>query len=44
MIELEMLKKLALYGSPTARAAALTILDQMTNGRITKELKKILDQ
>jgi len=44
MNELESLKRLALYGSPIARAAALTILDQMTDGRIVEELKRILDR
>lgn len=40
-IELEKLKRLALFGSPAARAAALVLLDQASGGRLFQELEKL---
>ena len=34
----------ALNGSPVARAAALTLLDEMYDGKIIAELKRILKE
>ena len=43
-IDKDMLIKLALNGSPVARAAALTLLDEMYDGKIIAELKKLLEE
>ncbi len=43
-IDKETLIKLALNGSPVARAAALTLLDEMYDGKIIAELKKLLEE
>jgi len=43
-IDKETLIKLALNGSPVAKAAALTLLDEMYDGKITAELKRILKE
>ena len=40
-IELEKLKRLALFGSPAARAAALALLDEATGGMLFQELQKL---
>ena len=40
----ETLIKLALNGSPVARAAALTLLDEMYDGKIIAELKRIMKE
>ena len=40
-IELEKLKRLALFGSPAAKAAALTLLNEATRGRLFQELEKL---
>ena len=36
--------KLAINGSPVAKAAALTLLDEMYDGKIIAELKRILKE
>ncbi len=38
----EILEKLLIAGSPTAKAAALTLLDERTGGKITEILRRIL--
>ena len=38
------LKKLLIGGSPAAKAAALTILDKRTEGKITEILRRILKE
>lgn len=43
-IDKETLIKLALNGSSVARAAALTLLDEMYDGKIIAELKKLLEE
>ncbi len=43
-IDRETLIKLAINGSPIARAAALTLLDEMYDGKIIAELKRILKE
>jgi len=43
-IDKETLIKLALNGSPIAKAAALTLLDEMYDGKIIAELKKLLEE
>ena len=43
-IDKDTLIKLALNGSPVARAAALTLLDEMYDGKIIAELKKLLEE
>jgi len=40
----ETLKELIIGGSPTAKAAALTILDKRTGGKITEILRRILKE
>jgi len=40
----EVLEKLLIGGSPAAKAAALTILDKRTRGRVTEILKRILKE
>jgi len=41
-IDKDTLIKLALNGSPIAKAVALTLLDEMYDGKIIAELKRIL--
>lgn len=36
--DIEKLRKLLIFGSPAARAAALTLLDEATGGRLLREL------
>jgi len=43
-IDKDTLIKLALNGSPVARAAALTLLDEMYDGKIIAELKRKLKE
>ena len=43
-IDSEMLKRLIVAGSPVAKAAALTILDKRTGGKVTEVLKRILKE
>jgi len=40
-VDLNTLRRLALYGSPTARAAALVVLDVLSGGELLKELEKL---
>ena len=39
-IDLETLKKLLVFGSPIAKAVALSMLDCLTDGELLEELKK----
>ncbi|AIG98470.1 hypothetical protein AFULGI_00017110 [Archaeoglobus fulgidus DSM 8774] len=43
-IDKDTLIKLALNGSPIAKAVALTLLDEMYDGKIIAELKRILKE
>ena len=43
-IDKETLIKLAINGSPVARAVALTLLDEMYDGKIIAELKRVLKE
>ena len=42
-MDLGVLKRLALYGSPTAKAAALTFLDEASGGELLRKAKKLIE-
>lgn len=39
-MDIDILKRLALFGSPVARAAALTLLDELSEGKLLKKLER----
>ncbi|MBO8182418.1 MAG: hypothetical protein H0Z28_06450 [Archaeoglobus sp.] len=39
--QIEKLKRLVVFGSPIARAAALTLLDEAMDGRLLDEIQKM---
>ncbi|MEM2190553.1 MAG: hypothetical protein QXU17_00255 [Archaeoglobaceae archaeon] len=43
-LEIELLKRMILFGSPAAKAAALTILDEKTGHRLIRRLKEVLNE
>ncbi|MCD6493086.1 MAG: hypothetical protein J7K36_04715 [Archaeoglobaceae archaeon] len=44
MIDIKILKRLALFGSLTAKAASLVFLDELSGGKLLEELEKLKNE